>query len=595
MAGRLLSENCPVTLSSTSVLRNSDIFFTVNGLAPAVERGTAHLNSLGARRSAPVQMGGKVGFLRIPVDQPLGHYTVTIELGPNMLPACGLLDVRSAFGGDLQLHSLEPTTSYEWETVWTSDYENPKTATSLRTIQVTLRGTGFLTETAGDNVILVNQDEWQVNWDGCDRLPDPGTSERPVSNVIHGKVVTPERIDLCRVPIPPDGHISIAVKQGDLRSSALDFRLYRWSMGLVAAISGFTALSLGLVVIILVRSLRPQSASPQRKRVLEILFLDPETDTYSLSKFQFYLWTSAALFGYTYLVISRMFVQGQTWPDIPASLPGLIAIGAGSSIGAQFISALKGPKGSGTDEPSWSDLVTSGGLVAPERVQMFVWTIFGVGSFCLAVLRHGPGTINTLDPIPSGMLYMMGLSSAGYLGGKLARTPGPIINRISITSPEVNRALIASSAAVTVSQAVVTTPEPAILVIELRGRNLSTECLIEIDNVELPSRMLVPNEDNQRAPQIVVREPNNPSLARIMRLSIDPILLMDSDRLVYNRWFAKGATPKQRTLTLINPDGQRADVGFSVPSTNLNSPTEEAHAPDSSSQSSRVQTKQASR
>jgi len=29
--------------------------------------------------------------------------------------------------------------------------------------------------------------------------------------------------------------------------------------------------------------------------------------------------------------------QGQKWPDIPGNLPALIAIGVGSSIGAQFI------------------------------------------------------------------------------------------------------------------------------------------------------------------------------------------------------------------------------------------------------------------
>jgi hypothetical protein len=240
--------------------------------------------------------------------------------------------------------------------------------------------------------------------------------------------------------------------------------------------------------------------------------------------------------------------QGQKWPDIPGNLPGLIAIGVGSSIGAQFISTLKGPKGSGTAEPSWSDLVTSGGLVAPERVQMFVWTLFGVGSFCLSVLQHGPGAIVTLDPVPSGMLYMMGLSSAGYLGGKLARTPGPIINQISITSPETNGVT-----------------NPVTRVIELRGRNLSAECLIEIDNVNLPSRMLAPNMDNRRAPQIVIRESNDPALARVMRFSIDPALLTDSDRVVYGRWFADEAAPNKKNLTLTNPDGQKADIDFTVP------------------------------
>jgi hypothetical protein len=84
-------------------------------------------------------------------------------------------------------------------------------------------------------------------------------------------------------------------------------------------------------------------------------------------------------------------------------------------------------------------------------------------------------------------------------------------------------------------------------VIELRGRNLSAECLIEIDNVELPSRMLVPNKDNRRAPQIVIRESNDSALARVLRFSIDPVLLTDSDRLVYGRWFADEPAPNKKT------------------------------------------------
>src|SRR5262249_47688866 len=174
---------------------------------------------------------------------------------------------------------------------------------------------------------------------------------------------------------------------------------------------------------------------------VKVLFLDPETDTYSLSKLQFYCWTAVALFGYAYLVISKMLVQGKPWPDIPGTLPGIVAIGAGTSVGAQFVTSVRGPKGSGTEQPSLGDFVTSGGVAAPQPVQMLVWTIFGVGAFCLAVVQHAPGAIVDLDAVPTGMLYMMGLSSVGYLGGKLARKPGPVINEISITPAESDEAV----------------------------------------------------------------------------------------------------------------------------------------------------------
>jgi hypothetical protein len=100
------------------------------------------------------------------------------------------------------------------------------------------------------------------------------------------------------------------------------------------------------------------------------------------------------------------------------------------------VTNVRGPKGAGAEEPSLGDLVTSGGVAAPERVQMFVWTILGVVGFCVAVLNQPPGIIDQLAAVPTGIMYMMGISSVGYLGGKLARKPGPIINELSITPSE---------------------------------------------------------------------------------------------------------------------------------------------------------------
>src|SRR4029079_6884200 len=46
--------------------------------------------------------------------------------------------------------------------------------------------------------------------------------------------------------------------------------------------------------------------------------IDAESDTYSLSKFQFYLWSVAALLAYTYLTLSRCLGQGKlALADIP--------------------------------------------------------------------------------------------------------------------------------------------------------------------------------------------------------------------------------------------------------------------------------------
>src|SRR5262249_4534246 len=97
--------------------------------------------------------------------------------------------------------------------------------------------------------------------------------------------------------------------------------------------------------------------------------------------------------------------------------------------------------------------------------------------------------------------------------------------------------------------------------IELRGTNMSSEGLFEIDHADLPFRMFF-NKDGQDAPDIVVREDANPKFTRVMRLTIDPGRLGTSDLEQFQKWFvADGA----HTLTLTNPDGQKAELSFNLP------------------------------
>ena len=85
--------------------------------------------------------------------------------------------------------------------------------------------------------------------------------------------------------------------------------------------------------------------------------LDPETNTYSLSYLQLFLWSATSIVAYLTLVIARALVQGAVeWPDIPGNLPGLIFISAGTTALAEGITAIKGPKGGGPSEPNWTDL-----------------------------------------------------------------------------------------------------------------------------------------------------------------------------------------------------------------------------------------------
>jgi hypothetical protein len=298
-------------------------------------------------------------------------------------------------------------------------------------IDLTLTGTGFVAGTSGLNEVLFNGDALPVVWDGCEESDQRNWKETD-KNAPHGSADT-EHIHLCNATVAKQGDVLVAVRQGSQITEAKRLSTYRWTQWqIILASVGVVGLAL-LLITFLMCFKEDYQIKKERYGFFRALFLDPETDTYSLSKYQFYMWTAAALFTYAYLVICRMFIQGAGLPDVPSNLPAIVGIGAGTAIGAQVITNVKGPKGAGEELPSLSDFVTSGGVAAPERVQMFLWTTFGVLAFTIAAAKVAPAEVKGVPQVPETLMYLMGLSSAGYLGGKLARKPGPVINEIAIT------------------------------------------------------------------------------------------------------------------------------------------------------------------
>jgi hypothetical protein len=236
-------------------------------------------------------------------------------------------------------------------------------------------------------------------------------------------------------------------------------------------------------------------------------------NTYSLSKLQFYAWTVAAIFGYLVLTLAQSLVQGKfVFADIPKNLPGIIFISAGTTAVAQGITAIRGAKGAGPIQPSLGDFVTTGGLVAAERFQFFIWTLVGVCTFLFLVVFSDPASISDLPAIPEGFLALMGVSCFGYLGGKLARKPGPIIDDI--------------------------TASPGGLTLKINGRKLSTRAGFNIDGSDVSSNMVnVSGSDPDGAPA--------DELFKTLTLVItEPAA----------RWQLTG----RHDFTISNPDGQTA-------------------------------------
>jgi hypothetical protein len=195
---------------------------------------------------------------------------------------------------------------------------------------------------------------------------------------------------------------------------------------------GIVVLLAFLVYTILQDGSRQLLANGSSVSLGRALLMDPDTSTYSLSKLQFYIWTFAAITGYLYLSVATSLVQGHfQLADVPGNLPGIVLVSVGTTIGAAAITGMAGAKGSGDFHPSAADLISSGGVVAPERLQHLLWTIVGGAGFLFFTLMISPAQIETLPTIPDGFLELMGISAAGYLGGKIARGPGPNIRSIT--------------------------------------------------------------------------------------------------------------------------------------------------------------------
>jgi hypothetical protein len=162
------------------------------------------------------------------------------------------------------------------------------------------------------------------------------------------------------------------------------------------------------------------------------LIIDGETQTYSLSKFQFLLWTFATIYGYTYLWFAHTWVQGLPGlPDIAGQFPWAISLSAGTAVASQISTRVVGTKGGGPLNPQLSDLISAGGVVAPGRLQFFSWTLVAIAAYLSSILASDPCTVQTLPMIPPNLLIVSGLSSLAYLGARAVSSPGPVVASVS--------------------------------------------------------------------------------------------------------------------------------------------------------------------
>lgn len=455
-------------------------------------------------KTGTVNVLGPTAFvLTTPNDISLGKYNVSVQFKgvPATLPNSALT-IYSEYGkSEPKIKAVVPLVTYPEKEVYGFD----------------IIGEGFSTRSS-DNGLVVNQSETAVCWADDPKFEECASNQDRVK----GTVVNGQQLHFeWKIPTRYQGGAQIQMRVGQSYSQPFDVTLSRVASIFPRVVSIVVVLALFLIVLLLLGWKSRNVIAGRKYSILKALFLDRETDTYSLSRFQFFIWTAAAILAYLYLLLSRSLVQGKLeFVDVPLGIPGIVFVSAGTTVVAQAITSSKGPKGAGEIHPSFADLVSTGGVIVPERFQFFVWTIIGVAVFIFLVFLNDPGTIKELPQVPNGFLALMGVSSAGYLGGKAARSAGPVIDEI-------------------IAQA-------SSLELAIKGRILSKDASFRINDQEVDSNFI-----EGLLPKIVEADdqgdPNTAKLLKVKILTPKP------------EWLTDGAT-----LTIINPDGQKAAWKYNV-------------------------------
>ena len=251
-----------------------------------------------------------------------------------------------------------------------------------------------------------------------------------------------------------------------------------------------------------------QGQRPQRYWFLKMLLLEPENQTYSLSRAQFLGWLIVIAWCYLFLYYAHGFVE-ENWgfPNLGNSIYAFL-ISLGTLIAAQATNRGMGVKGAGEEHPSPADLVVHGGVIALDRVQQIIWTLIALGMF-VRITVSTFATATELPGIPMELLALMGLSSAGYLGGKLVRGPGPVIDDVTVPSGTVT--------------------------LIIKGKHLSKDAFVWLDGEQIKNKVIAKVDD-----------PDDPlKFAKELETTL-PISNVE--------WIAK-----DHAITVINSDAQRAD------------------------------------
>ncbi len=147
------------------------------------------------------------------------------------------------------------------------------------------------------------------------------------------------------------------------------------------------------------------------------VLLDKNTNTYSLSRFQAFIWTVVLTGSYFYIAIAfGILLQNGKIPDFNPSLVGLMSISYTGFIASHFLNK-KNPKNAISDTPpKLSDLFMENGVIDITRLQLLLFTIVAVIVYLYNLYLNN--TLNGLPDIPATLHGLLASSQTGYIAGK---------------------------------------------------------------------------------------------------------------------------------------------------------------------------------
>jgi hypothetical protein len=428
-----------------------------HGVKVFLRRGTEKLGDKGIELDATVAGDGKSLGFKLPTEQfETGRYLVFVDFDSTELAVPGDLKVLPDQSLKVQIDSIFPATIYRSDQNKGYDFY--------------ISGTN-LGQAANDNVLeVIGAGPQPVGTgDECKQYAASGNYEKTCLSYEPG--METRRLSVKGFhPRHYEGPVDFRLRVNGNPSETHRVTFSGITEAGLRLLATVVSAILGTIVLALVwRGIGIYKIEGESFRPAASFFLDKETNSYSLSKFQLFLWTAVAVFSFIFVFFCRILIQWNfSFPTVPSGWPTLLGLSAGATVAAVAITSNRGSKGAGPVKPSMADFISSGGLVVSDRFQFFVWTLVGCAGFLVLVLSQDPSTLKDIPNIPDGFLFLMGISATGYLGGKLVRLPGPVIRQLLVTS-----ATPASAAA------------PGKMNIKIQGENLSLNALVMVNGAEL--------------------------------------------------------------------------------------------------------------